>query len=72
MKCVILAAGLGKRLDPLTREMPKPMMPVANMPILEHALQAVKAVGIQDILINLFYLPEQITSYFGDGSQSGV
>jgi len=72
MKCVILAAGLGKRLDPLTREMPKPMMLVANIPILEHAFQAVKAAGIQDILVNLFYLPEQITSYFGDGSQFGV
>ncbi len=47
-------------------------MPVANRPILEHALQAIKAAGIRDILVNLFYLPEQITSYFGDGSQFGV
>lgn len=72
MKCVILGAGLGKRLHPLTATQPKPMMLVANKTILEHNIEAVRAAGIQDILINLFYLSDQMMDYFGDGSRFGV
>ncbi|GCE16709.1 nucleotidyltransferase family protein [Dictyobacter kobayashii] len=72
MKCVILGAGLGSRLQPFSQELPKPMMPVVNKPLLEHTIQTIRNIGIQDILINLFYLPETIKSYFGDGSNYGV
>ncbi|MFQ5639581.1 MAG: sugar phosphate nucleotidyltransferase [bacterium] len=72
MKAIIIAGGLGTRLRPLTCTLPKPMVPVANHPILEHTIQLLKKHKISNILFLLYYLPESIRSYFGDGSKFGV
>lgn len=72
MKALILAAGLGTRLLPLTRYLPKPMFPVMNKPILEHSINLLKSFGIHDIAINLHHLPDKVTSYFGTGESFGV
>lgn len=72
MKAIIMAGGLGTRLRPLTRNVPKPMVPVVNRPILEHAILLLKKHKIKDIILLLFYLPDYIKNYFGDGSKLGV
>lgn len=72
MKCVILAAGQGKRLYPLTEFAPKPMIPVVNRPILEHLLPPLKEAGIREILVNLYHRPDALVDYFGDGRNFGV
>ena len=72
MKVVLLAAGKGTRLRPLTDEMPKVMIPIAGKPILEHHVEHLAGAGIREIFINLHHLPERITSYFGDGARWGV
>ena len=72
MRAMILAAGLGTRLRPITYEMPKPMVPVANRPMMDHVLELLRRNGITGIVANLSYLPEQITDHYGDGSEYGV
>jgi len=72
MKAVLLAAGRGTRLRPLTDELPKVMIPIAGKPILEHHVQHLARAGIGEIFINLHHLPERITAYFGDGKNWGV
>ena len=72
MKALILAAGEGTRLQPLTAEMPKPMLPVVGRPLLEHTIEALARQGIVDLAINLHHRPEAITEHFGDGSALGV
>jgi NDP-sugar pyrophosphorylase family protein len=72
MKAMILAAGFGTRLKPLTICLPKPMFPVLNRPLLEHTLQFLSSQGIQDIIVNVHHLPEKIIEYFGDGTDFGV
>lgn len=72
MKAFILAAGLGTRLRSLGLDLPKVMVPVGGKPLLEHHLALFRSQGIREIIINLHYLPEKITSYFGDGSAFGV
>lgn len=72
MKAMVLAAGLGTRLRPLTYEMPKPMVPVANRPIMDHILALLRRHDCGEIVANLSYLPDQITDHFGDGSGRGV
>ncbi len=66
MKAMILAAGRGERLRPLTDSTPKPMLPVAGKPLLEHHLVRLAAAGITDIVINTSWLAEQIEEYFSD------
>jgi len=56
MKAVILAAGVGKRMGPITNFLPKPMLPVLNRPILEHNILRLREIGITEILINLHHL----------------
>ena len=68
MRAMIMAAGLGTRLRPLTGLVSKPMVPVANRPVLEHILHLVRRYGIRDVIINLHYFPHAITSHLGDGS----
>lgn len=68
MRAMIMAAGLGTRLRPLTGLLSKPMVPVANRPALEHILNLVRRHGIREVIINLHHFPEAITSYLGDGS----
>lgn len=72
MKGVIMAGGFGTRLRPLTFGLPKPMVPVANRPIMQRIMELLKTHGITDDLALLFYQPEAIKNYFGDGSGFGV
>lgn len=72
MKAIVLAAGVGSRLDPLTTQIPKPMVPVANTPVMEHILLLLKRHGITDVASNLHYLPEQVRTYFADGGNLGM
>ena len=72
MKGVIMAGGFGTRLKPLTINRPKPMVPVANRPMMEHIIELLKRHGITDLVSILYYQPEQITSHFGDGAEFGV
>lgn len=72
MKAMILAAGVGSRLDPLTRAIPKPMVPVVNRPVIEHIVLDLKKHGFTDILVNLHYLGDVIQQGLGDGSRLGV
>lgn len=72
MKGVIMAGGFGTRLKPLTINRPKPMVPVANRPMMEHIVDLLKAHGITDLVSILYFQPDHITSYFGDGSDFGV
>ena len=72
MKGVIMAGGFGTRLKPLTIDRPKPMVPVANRPIMEHGVNLLRRHGITDLIAILYFQPEHITSYFGDGSAFGV
>lgn len=71
-QAVILSAGLGTRLQPLTNKVPKVMLPLAGKPILEHHILGLKRHGVGDIFINLHYLPEVIRNYFSDGSCWGM
>jgi len=72
VKAVIMAGGEGTRLRPLTCNRPKPMIPVINKPVIEHAINLLKKHGITDIVISLFFLPEIIQNHFGDGSDWDV
>ncbi len=71
-KAIIMAGGFGTRLRPLTMELPKPMVPVVNVPMMEHIVRLLKQHGMSDILSVLYYHPEAITSHFGDGSAFGI
>ncbi len=72
MKAVIMAGGEGSRLRPLTCNRPKPMVPIANKPVMEHIIELLKKYGIKDIAVTLQYMPEKIKDYFGDGREYGV
>ena len=72
MKAVILVAGKGTRLQPLTDYTPKPMLNVGGRPLLEWMIMRVKETGINDILLVTKYHEEQIVDYFGNGSKHGV
>ena len=72
MKAVIMAGGQGTRLRPLTSNQPKPMIPIANVPCMEHIVRLLKDHGIIDIVVTLQFMPEEIQDYFGDGSDWGV
>ncbi len=72
VSAVILAAGEGRRLEPLTNRRPKPMVPVANRPLLEHVLEAVVAAGIDHVVFVVGYRQERIRNHFGDGDDWDV
>lgn len=72
MKGIIMAGGEGSRLRPLTCDLPKPMVPVMNKPVMTYSIELLKKYGIKDIGVTLQYLPEQIQDYFQDGSEYGV
>ena len=72
MKAVILAGGLGTRLRPLTNNIPKPMLPIGEKPILEHLVNWTKKGGIKSVILCVSYLRESIEDYFGDGEKFGV
>ena len=64
MKAMVLAAGFGKRLQPLTRTLPKPMFPVLGRPLLSHTFDLLQSAGIDDIAVNIHHLPNSIINYF--------
>ena len=72
MKGYILAAGEGLRMRPLTSNIPKPLLPVAGKPFLEHDIDALKAAGIKDIILLIGWKANRIREHFGDGSSFGV
>jgi N-acetyl-alpha-D-muramate 1-phosphate uridylyltransferase len=72
MKAMILAAGRGERLRPLTDRMPKPLMDVGGEPLLAHQLRWLAAAGFREVVVNLHHLGEQIADRFGDGSAWGM
>src|SRR5260221_3089679 len=72
MKAMILAAGVGSRLYPLTRTVPKPLVPILNRPVMEYLVELLKKHGFNEIMVNLHYLGDQIEQYFVDGSRWGV
>lgn len=72
MKGYILAAGEGTRMRPLTANIPKPLLPVAGKPFLEHNIEALKEAGIRDILILVGWRAQRIREHFGDGKDFGV
>jgi mannose-1-phosphate guanylyltransferase/mannose-1-phosphate guanylyltransferase/phosphomannomutase len=69
---MVLAAGLGTRLRPITFDRPKPMVPVLNRPVMEHILRLLVRHGFTETIANLHWFPELIKQHFGDGSQLGV
>jgi mannose-1-phosphate guanylyltransferase/phosphomannomutase len=72
VKAVVMAGGEGTRLRPLTSNQPKPMVPVAGKPCMEHSVELVREHGITNIVATLAYMPQVIRGYFGEGSHLGV
>ena len=72
MNAILLAAGYGTRLRPLTNSLPKPLLPIGEHPILVWNLLLLKRHGIRDVIINLHYLGDQIVAALGDGSRYGM
>jgi len=72
IKAVIMAGGFGTRMRPLTLNVPKPMIPVRNYPIMAHTIELLKKYEINDVLSLLYYQPDKIKSYFKDGSDFGI
>ena len=72
MKAVILAGGKGTRLSPYTKVLPKPLMPIGDMPILEVILRQIKLAGIDDVVLTVGHLSELLRTFFQDGSRLGL
>jgi len=72
LKAVILAAGIGSRLRPLTDTCPKPMLPIAGRPLLARTLDWLRAYGVGEVALNLHHLPDLVRTDLGDGSQWGM
>jgi len=72
MRTLLLCAGKGTRLGHQAANLPKPMMPIAGRPLIEYTIAWLADAGLQDIAINLHYLPDVIPGHFGDGSDFGV
>lgn len=72
MKAMILAAGKGTRVRPLTYDLPKPMIPILGKPVMAYLIEHLAKYGISDIMVNVSYLHEKIEDYFGEGHQYGV
>jgi MurNAc alpha-1-phosphate uridylyltransferase len=72
VKAMILAAGRGERMRPLTDTMPKPLLMVANKPLIVYHLEKIAAMGITEVVINIAYLGDKIRQALGDGSRWGL
>ncbi|HHH18902.1 MAG TPA: mannose-1-phosphate guanyltransferase [Campylobacterales bacterium] len=72
MKAVLMAGGFGTRIQPLTNSRPKPMLPIINRPMMEHTMMTLKDLGITEFIVLLYFKPEIIQNYFGDGSDFGI
>jgi mannose-1-phosphate guanylyltransferase len=69
---ILLVGGFGTRLMPLTRDTPKPMLPIAGLPVTEHQIAMAKKAGVTHLVLATSYLSEVFTPYFGDGSKWGI
>jgi NDP-sugar pyrophosphorylase family protein len=72
MKAVILAGGTGTRLAPYTKILPKPLMPIGDMPILEVLLRQLSNAGVEEVILTVGYLAELLRAFFSDGSRLGM
>ena len=72
MKAMILAAGKGERLRPLTLHTPKPLVQAAGVPLIEYHVRALAAAGFRELVINHAWLGQQIEDYLGDGAEFGL
>ncbi|MEX0143537.1 D-glycero-alpha-D-manno-heptose 1-phosphate guanylyltransferase [compost metagenome] len=72
MKAMILAAGKGTRVRPLTYDLPKPMIPILGKPVMAYLVEHLSRYGVTEIMVNVSYLHEKIEEYFGEGHQFGV
>jgi len=72
MKAMILGAGIGSRLDPLTRSLPKPLVPIVGKPVMGHLIDLLRNHGFTEIMVNVQYLGQKIMDTLGDGSAYGV
>ena len=72
MKAMVLAAGRGERLRPLTDQTPKPLLPLRGRPLIEHLLEGLAAAGVREVVVNLAWLGAKIRESLGDGSRLGV
>ena len=72
MKAMILAAGLGERMRPLTDRTPKPLLQVAGRPLIDYHLAGLAGAGVREVVINVSHLAEQVRDYCGDGSRWGL
>lgn len=71
-KAMILAAGQGTRVRPLTKDLPKPMIPILGKPVLEYIIEHLARYGVREIMINVAFMHRKIEEYFGDGHRWGV
>lgn len=71
-KAMVFAAGRGARMGELTQHTPKPLLTVANKPLIDYTIQRLKDAGVDNLIINIAYLGEQIQSYLGNGESHGV
>ncbi len=72
LQAVIMAGGFGRRLHPLTEDVPKPMLKVGDRPLMQRIIEQLRDAGIRRVDVTTHYLAEKITSYFGDGHAFGV
>jgi mannose-1-phosphate guanylyltransferase/phosphomannomutase len=72
MKAVVMAGGFGTRIQPLTHSRPKPMLPIINRPMMEQTMLNLRDLGIIEFIVLLYFKPEVIQDYFGDGSDFGM
>lgn len=72
LHAVIMAGGFGTRLLPLTEDMPKPMLPVGDRPLMQHIVEQLRAAGIRRVNVTTHYRPDKIIEHFGDGQAFGV
>jgi mannose-1-phosphate guanylyltransferase / phosphomannomutase len=72
MKAVVMAGGEGSRLRPMTANLPKPLLPVANRPVMEHVLRLLRRHGITDTVVTVQFLASLVRNYFGDGDELGI
>ncbi len=71
-RAIIMAGGYGKRLHPLTQNLPKPMLPVGDRPLIEHTIENLKLAGIHHVYISTHYMPEKIKEHFGNGEEHDI
>ncbi len=72
LSAVVMAGGFGKRLLPLTENLPKPMLPMGGRPVMEHIIDNLRGAGIRDVNVTTHYMPEKIIDHFGNGRKFGV